>query len=40
MRLWLRNNSLSLVFLVLFLVDLAGQSIAGQRSFNEEQLAH
>jgi hypothetical protein len=35
MRLWLRN-SLSLVFLVLFLVALAGQSIAGQRSFNEE----
>lgn len=40
MRLWVRNNSLSLVFLVLFLVALVGQSIAGHRVFNEEQLQH
>jgi hypothetical protein len=40
MRLWVRNNSLSLVFLALFLVALVGQSIAGHRVFNEEQLQH
>ena len=40
MRLWLRNQSLSLFFLVLFLVALLAQSIAGQRAFNEEQLQH
>ena len=40
MRLLLRNNSLTLVFTVLFLASLAGQSVAGMKSFNEEQLAH
>ena len=40
MRLWLRNNSLSLVFGCLFLVALAGQSLAGQRAFNDEAVQH
>ena len=40
MRLWARNNSLSLVFLALFIAALVGQSIAGQRAFNEQQLQH
>jgi hypothetical protein len=40
MRLWLRHNSLSLVFLALFLVALAGQSLAGHQAFNDEQLQH
>jgi hypothetical protein len=39
-RLWVRNNGLSLFFLVLFLGTLVGQSFAGQRTFNEEQLQH
>jgi hypothetical protein len=34
------ENSLSIFFGVLFLVTLAGQSFAGQRAFNEDQLAH
>jgi hypothetical protein len=40
MRLWVRNNSLSLFFFVLFVGALAGQSVAGQRVFNEEQIQH
>ena len=40
MRLWVRNNGLSLFFFVLFAAALAGQSLAGQRVFNEEQLQH
>jgi hypothetical protein len=40
MRAWLRSNSLSVVFLVLFLAALFGQSLAGQRSFNAEQAQH
>lgn len=40
MRLFLRNNSLTLVFTVLFLGALLGQSVAGWKLFNEEQLAH
>jgi magnesium-transporting ATPase (P-type) len=36
----LRDHSLSLVCLAIFLATLVGQSIAGQRVFNEEQLAH
>ena len=40
MRLWVRNNGLSLFFLVLFLGALAGQSVAGQRVFNAEQLQY
>jgi hypothetical protein len=40
MRLWIRNNSLSLAFGVLFAAAVLGQSLAGHRSHNEEQLAH
>jgi hypothetical protein len=40
MRRWLNDQSLSLFFLVLFLATLVGQSIAGQRAFNEDQLQH
>ena len=40
MRLWVRNNGLSLFFFVLFAGALVGQSLAGQRVFNEEQLEH
>ena len=40
MRLWLRNNGLSLAFLVLFAGSLVGQSVAGQRVYNAEQLQH
>jgi hypothetical protein len=39
-RLWLRNNSLSLFFLLLFLGTVFAQSIAGHRRFNEAQLEH
>jgi hypothetical protein len=35
-----RENGLSLFFLALFLVTLAGQSFAGQHAFNAEQVAH
>jgi hypothetical protein len=34
------ENGLSLFFGALFLAALGGQSLAGQRSFNQEQLAH
>src|SRR5918998_6351640 len=37
---FLRENSLSVFFGLIFLLALAGQSVAGQRAFNEEQLAH
>lgn len=37
---FLRDNSLSLVFLVLFLAALAGQAIAGQHLYNDEQREH
>ncbi|MGH3102880.1 MAG: DUF6766 family protein [Gaiellaceae bacterium] len=40
MRRFLFENSLSLFFGVLFLGTLVGQSLAGQRVFNENQLAH
>ena len=40
MRLWLKHNGLSVFFLVLFLGALAGQSLVGQRVFNEEQVQH
>jgi hypothetical protein len=40
MRLWVRNNSLSLVFGILFVGSLLGQSVAGQRIFNEEAVEH
>jgi uncharacterized protein DUF6766 len=37
---WVRDNSLSLFFLVLCFVTLVGQALAGHRDFNEEQVAH
>ena len=40
MRRALLNSSLSIFFGVLFLLTLAGQSVAGHRSFNEEQMQH
>jgi hypothetical protein len=40
MRTLVRENSLSLFFGAIFLVTLVGQSFAGQRAFNAEQLAH
>jgi hypothetical protein len=40
MRVWLRDNSLSLFFGVLFLAALFGQSLAGHRVFNEDALEH
>jgi hypothetical protein len=33
---WLRNNGLSLVFLLLFFVSLAGQAVTGWKEYNEE----
>ena len=40
MRRFLRDNSLSLFFFGIFAVALVGQSLAGVRVYNEEQLAH
>jgi hypothetical protein len=40
MRSFLRHNSLSLVFLVLFLLALVFQGIAGHADFNEDQVRH
>jgi hypothetical protein len=40
MRPWVRDQSLSLFFLALFVLTLVGQSIAGWKVFNEEQLQH
>ena len=40
MRTWIRDQSLSLFFLGLFLLTLFGQSVAGWKTHNEEQLAH
>jgi hypothetical protein len=37
---FLRDNSLTLVFMVMFLVALAGQALAAHRLYNEEQLEH
>lgn len=39
-RRFLRENSLSLFFLVIFLAALIGQAIAGHAAYNNEQLAH
>ena len=39
MRTFLRHNALSLVFGLLFLVSLAGQSVAGWLQFNARQVA-
>ena len=35
-----RDNSLSIVFLAIFLASLAGQAIAGHGAFNHDQLLH
>ena len=40
MRRFLRENSLSIVFGLLFLASLLAQSVAGWKDFNEELLAH
>jgi hypothetical protein len=40
MRAWIRENSLSLFFLILCLATLGGQSIAGHLEYNEELRAH
>src|SRR5215210_9383039 len=37
---WIRDNSLSLAFGLVFLLTLFGQSVAGHRSYNEEQREH
>jgi hypothetical protein len=37
---FVRQNSLSLFFLLIFLGTLVGQSIAGHNNYNEDQLAH
>jgi hypothetical protein len=37
---FLRENSLSLFFAVIFLATLFGQSVAGHRAFNEHEVAH
>jgi hypothetical protein len=37
---WIREQSLSLFFLALFLLALVGHSVAGQHAYNAEQLAH
>jgi hypothetical protein len=39
-RRFLRENSLSIFFGILFLASLVGQSVAGWKDFNEELLAH
>jgi hypothetical protein len=39
-RRWLFESSLSIAFLLLFIVTLVAQSLAGQRSFNQEQRSH
>jgi hypothetical protein len=40
MRTWVRDQSLSLFFLVLFLASLLGQSYAGHLEYNEELTEH
>jgi hypothetical protein len=40
MKRFLRENSLSVFFAAIFLISLAGQSVAGQHTFNAEQQAH
>ena len=40
MRRFLRENSLSLVFLLFFVLAVGGQSFAGWHDFNDEALAH
>jgi hypothetical protein len=40
MRTWLRNQSLSLFFLGIFVIAVTGQSIAGHSVYNQEQAEH
>jgi hypothetical protein len=40
LRRFVRENSLSLFFLVIFVSALGGQAIAGHQLYNQEQLAH
>src|SRR5215212_463996 len=40
MRRFVKQNSLSIVFLLLFLGALSGQAVAGHADFNEEQVRH
>jgi hypothetical protein len=40
MRRFLKHNSLSIGFLILFLAAVSGQAIAGHADFNEEQVRH
>jgi hypothetical protein len=40
MRRWIRDNSLSLFFLVVFLAALVGQAIAGHALHNDDAIAH
>jgi hypothetical protein len=40
MRRFLKHNSLSIVFLLLFLAALAGQAVAGHADLNEQQQRH
>ena len=37
---FVRDNSLSIFFLIIFLASLAGQAIAGHGAFNHDQLLH
>src|SRR3954465_14408194 len=37
---FVRDNGLSIFFLVIFLASLAGQAVAGHGSFNHDQLLH
>jgi hypothetical protein len=39
-RAWLRDNSLSAFFLVLFLGAVVGQAVAGHSAYNNDQIAH
>ena len=40
MRRFWRNNGLSIVLILLFVITLAGQTLAGHRHYNQEQRAH
>src|SRR5919107_2988215 len=40
MRQWIRDNSLSLFFLALFLGAVTGQAIAGHEVFNQDRVEH
>ena len=40
MRRWVKEQSLTLFFLAIFLLALVGQSFAGLHDFNAEQAAH